>query len=53
MFPHLDFVLNIRVVDDHRPGRLVDLEIQTDFKIMVDRVEKHNRQNLRRRSNLT
>ena len=36
-----------RVVDDHRPGRLVDLEILTDFKIMVDRVGKHNRQNLR------
>ena len=33
-----------RVVDDHRPGRLVDLEILTDLKIMVDRVENHNRQ---------
>ena len=39
----LSTMQSLRVVDDHRPGRLVDLEILTDFKIMVDRVEKHNR----------
>ena len=33
----------IRLVNDHRPGRLVDLEILADFKIMVDRVENRDR----------
>ena len=32
-----------RVVDDHRPGRLVDLENLAEFKIMVDRVGNDNR----------
>ena len=33
-----------RVVDDHRPGRLLDLEILTDFKIMVDQLQNCGRQ---------
>ena len=33
-----------RVVDDHRLGRLLDLDILADFQIMVDRVQNHNRQ---------
>ena len=32
-----------RLVNGHRPGRLVDLDILADFKIMVDRVENHDR----------
>ena len=35
--------LTSRLVNGHRPGRLVDLEIMANSKIMVDRLQFHNR----------
>ena len=37
-------LLMIRLVTDHRPGRLVDLEILSDLKIMVGRLQNLDRQ---------
>ena len=36
-------IVEIRLVNGHRPGRLVDLEIMADFKIVVDRLQIHDR----------
>ena len=35
-------VIYFRLVNDHRLGRLVDLEILSEFKIMVDRLQNRN-----------
>ena len=38
-----NFIVDCRLANDSRPGRLRDPKIMVDFKIVVDRLQNHDR----------